>query len=197
MTSLPQIYLARHGETAWSLSGQHTGRSEILLTPKGEEDALKIGARLKGINFTKIYSSPRQRAIRTCELAGFKSKMTILPEVAEWDYGDYEGKTTKEIRRSNPSWNLFKDGCPRGESPQQIGARADVVVNLIKKEEGNVLIFSHGHFLRVLAARWLAMSAENARYFLLDTSSVSILGYEHTLEDSVICLWNDTSHIKD
>ncbi len=195
--ALPIIYLARHGETAWSLSGQHTGTTDLPLTEHGERNAQSLGERLKGLTFAKVYTSPLQRAKRTCELAGFASQAEVDPDLVEWNYGQYEGLTSDQIHAIAPNWQLFRDGCPGGESPQQIGARADRVVQRVRAVEGNVLLFSSGHFLRVLASRWLGIEASGARFFLLSTASLSQLSYEHNLSAPVIRLWNDTSHVQD
>lgn len=193
---LPRIYLARHGETPWTVTHQHTGRTDIPLIPKGEADALKIGRRLENISFAKVYSSPLQRALKTGQLAGFENAIEIDPDLLEWNYGQYEGLTTKEIREKDPDWDIFKDGCPGGESPEQIGARADHAIGRLRSISGNVLVFSHAHFLRVLATRWLGLAVKEARCFLLGTSSLSILGYEHNQNESVICLWNDVDYLE-
>jgi probable phosphoglycerate mutase len=194
--SLPIVYLARHGDTAWSASGQHTGLTDLPLTPNGEHNAQRLGERLKGLTFEKVFSSPLQRAARTCELAGYGSVAEIDPDLVEWDYGQYEGLTTAEIHRQRPDWQLFRDGSPGGESPAQIGERADRVVERIRAVAGDVLLFSSGHFIRVLAARWLALGPSSAgKYFLLSPASLSALSYEHNLHQPVIRLWNDDHHV--
>jgi probable phosphoglycerate mutase len=193
---LSVVYLARHGETAWSLSGQHTGRTDLPLTERGERNARALGERLRGLTFAKVYTSPLQRALRTCELAGFGSAAEIDPDLVEWDYGQYEGRCTVEIHAERPDWQLFRDGCPGGESPGQIGARADRVVGRMRAVKGDVLVFSSGHFLRVLAARWLGLDAAGGRYLLLSTASLSALGYEHNLAEPAIRLWNETRHVE-
>jgi len=193
---LPVVYIARHGETAWSLSGQHTGRTDLPLTPNGERNARRLGERLKGLTFLKVFTSPLQRASRTCELAGFGPVAERDPDLVEWDYGRYEGLRSAEILAERPDWQLFRDGCPGGESPAQIGERADRVVERVRAVNANVLLFSSGHFIRVLAARWLALGPGSAgRYFLLSTASLSALGYEHNLSHPVIRLWNDDHHV--
>lgn len=192
---LPIVYLARHGETAWSLTGQHTGRTDLPLTVRGERNAQRLGERLSGLTFAAVFTSPLQRASRTCELAGFRASAQIDENLVEWDYGQYDGRTTAEIHRENPSWNLFRDGSPGGETPQQVGARADRVIQRVRALHGNVLLFSSGHLLRVLAARWLEMTPLAGRYFLLETASLSALGYEHSESKPVIRLWNDTRHV--
>ena len=193
--ALPVIYLARHGETAWSLSGQHTGRTDLPLTEGGESNARALGVRLRGLVFAKIFTSPSQRAVRTCELAGFRAVAEIDRDLLEWNYGAYEGRLTADIHRERPDWQLFRDGCPGGESPNEVSARADRVVKRVRAVEGDVLLFSSGHFLRVLAARWLGLDAALGRYFLLSTASLSALGYEHNLSQPVIRLWDDTRHV--
>jgi len=192
--TLPIVYLARHGETAWSLSGQHTGLTDLPLTERGERNARQLGKRLQGLTFAKIFTSPLQRASRTCELAGFTGA-EIDRNLLEWNYGEYEGRRTDDIHKERPDWQLFRDGCPGGESPQQVGARADKVVARVRAVTGDVLLFSSGHFLRVLAARWLGLEPAGGRFFLLSTASLSALGYEHNLSQPVIRLWNDTRHV--
>jgi broad specificity phosphatase PhoE len=193
---LSVFYLARHGETAWSLSGQHTGRTDLPLTERGERNARALGERLRGLTFAKVFTSPLQRAARTCELAGFGSAAEIDPDLVEWDYGQYEGRRSAEIHVERPDWQLFRDGCPGGESPGQIGARADRVVGRVRAVKGDVLVFSSGHFLRVLAARWLGLDAADGRCLLLSTASLSTLGYEHKLAEPAIRLWNDNRHVE-
>jgi len=188
--SLPLLYLARHGETAWSLSGQHTGLTDIPLTERGEENARLLGARLKGITFAKVLTSPLQRAKNTCALAGFGIVAEVDPDLVEWNYGDYEGKTSAEIHKARPDWELFHDGCPGGETLAAIAARADRVIARIRQVEGNVLVFSSGHILRVLTARWLGLDASGGRYFILNTATISTLGYEHNRHEPVIRVWN-------
>lgn len=193
--TLPVIYLARHGETAWSLSGQHTGLTDLPLTDRGKRNARRLAERLKGMSFDKVFSSPLQRAIRTCELAGFGDRAEVDRDLLEWNYGEYEGRRTAEIHAERPDWELFRDGCPGGETPQQIGARADRVVKRIREIQGKVLIFSSGHILRVLSARWLGLEPAGGKYLLLSTASLSALGYEHNLSQPVIQLWNDINHV--
>lgn len=192
---LSSVYLARHGETAWSLSGQHTGRTDLPLTERGERNARALGERLRGLAFAKVFTSPLQRAARTCELAGFGSAAETDPDLVEWDYGRYEGRRTAEIHAERPDWQLFRDGCPGGESPGQIGARADRVVGRVRAVNGDVLVFSSGHILRVLAARWLGLDAADGRFLLLSTASLSTLGYEHNQAEPAIRLWNETRHV--
>jgi len=193
--ALPIVYLARHGETAWTLSGQHTGLPDLPLTERGERNARRLEERLRGVTFAKVFTSPLQRAMRTCELAGFGSVAEIDRDLLEWNYGEYECRLTADIYKERPDWQLFRDGCPGGESPNQIGARADRAVKRVRAIDGDVLVFSSGHFLRVFAARWLGLDAAFGRYFLLSTASVSALGYEHNRSEPVIRLWDDTRHI--
>lgn len=197
MNQLQIIYLARHGETAWSLSGQHTGLTDLPLTQRGECNARRLGERLNGIEFARVFTSPLQRAKRTCELAGFGSRAEIDRDLVEWNYGEYEGLRTSDIRAKRPDWELFRDGFPGGESFDEIEARADRVVKRVRSIEGKVLLFSSGHFLRVLAARWLSLKAQGARYFLLGTASLSALTYEHRPSEPAIGFWNDTRHISE
>jgi broad specificity phosphatase PhoE len=193
--ALPILYLARHGETEWSLSGQHTGMTDLPLTEEGERHADLLGRRLKGLHFARVFTSPLQRARRTCELAGFGDVAEIDGDLLEWDYGRYEGRTSADIHAERPDWDLFRDGCPDGESPAEVGFRADRVVRRARAIEGNVLLFSSGHILRVTGARWLGLEPAAARYLYLKTGSLSALGYEHARARPVIQLWDDTSHL--
>ena len=194
---LPIVYLARHGETAWTLSRQHTGLTDLPLTERGERTARRLGERLKALTFTAVFTSPLQRAARTCELAGFKSVAEVDKDLVEWNYGRYEGRRTAEIRAERPDWELFRDGCPGGESPQEVGARADRVVKRVRAVPGNVLIFTSGHFMRVLATRWLGLEPSvNCKFFMLSTASLSAVGYEHDVSRPVIRLWNETRHVE-
>ena len=195
MTVLPLVYLARHGETAWSLTGQHTGLTDLPLTERGELNARRLGDRLAGSIFEKVFTSPSQRARRTCELSGFGKSAEVDRNLVEWNYGDYEGLRTPDIQARRSDWQLFRDGCPGGESPEQIGARADVIVSHLRAINGNVLIFSSGHFLRVLTARWLGLEPAGGKYFVLNTGSLSALGYENSRSQPAIRLWNDTCHL--
>ena len=196
--ALPIIYLARHGETAWSLTGQHTGLTDLPLTERGERNASRLQQRLKGLTFAKVFTSPLQRARRTCELAGFGTVAEIDRDLLEWNYGEYEGRRTAEIRAERPDWQLFRDGCPGGESPAQVVARADRAVSRLRAVGGNVLLFSSGHFLRVLAVRWIGIDLTTvARSFMLSTASLSALGYEGSLSQPVIRLWNETRHVEE
>jgi len=192
---LPIICLARHGETAWSLSGQHTGLTDLPLTERGELNAQSLGSRLLGFTFTKVFTSPLKRAVRTSELAGFGVEAEPDCDLLEWNYGQYEGRRTKEIHEERPGRQLFRDGCPGGESPDQVGARADRIVARVRSVGENILLFSSGHFLRVLTARWLGLDAGAGKYFVLETASLSILGYEHNALEPAIRLWNDARHV--
>ncbi len=191
----PTIYLARHGETARSLTGQHTGLTDLPLTERGERNARHLGTRLQVLKFAKVFTSPLQRAARTCELAGFQAAAEVDPDLVEWNYGDYTGRRTVEILKSNPGWQLFRDGCPGGESPAQAGTRADRVIHRVRAVGGDVLVFSSGHFLRVLAARWLGLEPAAGKFFLLETASLSAVSYEHDVSQPVIRLWNDMRHV--
>jgi len=171
--TLPIVYLARHGETAWTISHQHTGRTDLPLTPQGEAEATRLGKRLRGSTFAAVLTSPLQRAVRTCELAGFGSAAEIDPDLVEWNYGAYEGRTSADIHVERPDWELFRDGAPEGESPEQIGARADRVIRRVRAVGGDTLLFSSGHFLRVFAARWLGLPPGAGKYFFLGTASLS------------------------
>jgi probable phosphoglycerate mutase len=195
--ALPTIYLARHGETAWSSSGQHTGLTDLPLTERGEGQARRLGERLRGFTFAKILTSPLQRAVRTCELAGFRKFAEVEPDLLEWNYGEYEGRRSAEIHAERPEWRLFRDGCPGGESPGQVGARADRIIRQLRSLTGDALLFSSGHFLRVLAARWLRLEVRAGQFFLLTTASLSGLSYEHSLSEPAIRLWDDSRHVGD
>jgi probable phosphoglycerate mutase len=193
----PVVYLARHGETAWTITGQHTGLTDLPLTPVGEKNARKLGGALMGVRFARVFSSPLSRAWQTCELAGFRKSVEVLTDLVEWDYGQYEGRKSVEIHAECSNWDLFRDGCPGGESPEQVAARADRVLDLVRSVPGNVLLFSSGHFLRMLAARWTGIDRVGARSLMLSTGSLSVLGYEGTIARPAIRLWNDTHHLLD
>jgi probable phosphoglycerate mutase len=190
-----RIYLVRHGETAWSLTGQHTGRNDIPLTPKGEEDARKLATRLQTRTFSAVFSSPLQRAKRTCELAGYGDRAQFLPDLMEWNYGDYEGVTGGDIRAKRPGWNLFRDGCPGGEQLVDVIARVDRVLPLLRAATGDAIVFAHGHLLRVLATRWVGLPSDAGMRLAIDPASLSILLTDpHTGEPSLE-RWNDVSHL--
>jgi probable phosphoglycerate mutase len=167
----------------------------LPLTERGERNARSLGERLSGLTIAKVFTSPLQRAVRTCQLAGFSDSSEVDPNLVEWNYGKYEGRRSADIHAERPDWQLFRDGCPGGESPEQVGLRADNVVSRVRAVQGDVLLFSSGHFLRVLAARWLGLEPAAGRYFLLGTASLSALGYEHRRSEPVICLWDDTRHV--
>jgi broad specificity phosphatase PhoE len=194
---LPIVCLARHGQTEWSLSGQHTGLTDLPLTPQGEQNARRLGAHLAEFRFDHVVTSPLQRARRTCELAGYGDRAVIEPDLVEWNYGQYEGRKTADIRRERPDWQLFRDGCPGGESVADIGARAARVVARVRSLGRNLLIFSSGHILRVFAARWCGCEAQAGRYLHLNTATLSVVGYEHNLDEPLIRLWNDDRHLVD
>jgi probable phosphoglycerate mutase len=194
---LPITYVARHGETAWTITGQHTGLTDLPLTERGERNARRLGERLKGLTFAGVFTSPLQRAVRTCELAGFGAVAQLDPDLVEWNYGQYEGRRSAEIRAERPDWELFRDGCPGGETPGQISLRADRVIERVHSIRGNVLLFTSGHFIRVLASRWLGIEPSvNSRFFLLSTASLSALGYDQEPSRPVIRLWNETRHVE-
>lgn len=189
-TKIKTIMLIRHGETEWTKTGQHTGITDLPLTEKGREEARAIGRRLEGISFNYAWTSPSLRARETSELAGFKALIT--PDLAEWDYGDYEGKTSQEIWKSNPGWTIFSEDPPHGETAVEVERRADRFWKELLTHEGDVAIFSSGHISRVLAVRFLGLPLAYGRYFTLSTASISLFGFEHNLP--VIKLWNDISH---
>jgi probable phosphoglycerate mutase len=192
MTSeLPQIHVIRHGETAWTQTGQHTGLTDISLTERGERQARRFGEHLRGRTYEHVFTSPLQRARRTCELAGFGATAQIDPDLVEWNYGEYDGLTRADILKRHPGWKIFRDGCPKGESVAEVGDRADRVMARLQALEGDVLLFSSGHFMRIFAARWLGLDASCGRLFLLSTTTLSILGYDHDKSEPVIRLWND------
>ena len=194
--AFPVIYLARHGETAWTITGQHTGLTDLPLTAQGEKNARGLATRLTGLEFAKVFTSPLQRAKRTCELAGFGSVAEIDRDLVEWNYGEYEGLRSAEIRAKHPGWELFRDGAPGGESPAQVAERADHVWKRVRDIKGNVLLFSSGHFIRVLAARWIGLEPSiHSNSFLLSTASLSVVGYDRDLFHPAISLWNDTHHV--
>lgn len=195
MNGLLQIYLMRHGETAWSLSGQHTGDTDVPLTTRGEAMAINLAATLKPLHFSLVLTSPRLRARTTCELAGLGATAQSEPNLAEWDYGDYEGLRTAEIRRLHPDWDIWTDGCPGGETPAEAGRRADGLIARLRDRAGKVALFSHGQFGRVLAVRWIGLPVIEGRHFAIDPASVSILGFDPAHpQRRVISLWNAHAH---
>ena len=191
-SALPRVCLARHGQTAWTISRQHTGVTDLPLTPEGEAEAIHLGEQLAGRLFTAVFTSPLRRAVRTCELAGYRPVALVEPDLIEWNYGTYEGRTTREIHAERPGWNLFRHDCPGGEMPEAVGARADRVIRRVRAIDGDVLLFSSAHFLRVFAARWLGLEPRAGKYFVLGTGSLSELGYEHDRSEPVIRLWDET-----
>jgi probable phosphoglycerate mutase len=188
----PTVTLVRHGETEWSAAGKHTGRTDIPLTPEGERKAARVGQRLAGRTFDRVFTSPLQRAARTCALAGFGDRAVVDPDLLEWDYGAYEGRTSRDIQAERPGWLVFRDGCPGGETAADVGARVDRVIARLRAVEDRAILFTSAHVLRVLTARWLGLPPSEGRLFMLDTASVSVLGYEHDSKDEpAIALWNE------
>ena len=194
MTDSPlaaRLFLIRHGETEWSLSGQHTGRTDIPLTADGEAAARRLGPWLEGVAFARVLTSPRQRARRTCELSGLGLGAVTDPDLAEWDYGDYEGRRSADIERDRPGWDVFRDGCPGGETPQDVSDRADRLIARLREVDGATALFSHGHFGCALAVRWIGLPLMHGRSFTLGPASLSVLGYgAHHPDIPVITLWN-------
>jgi probable phosphoglycerate mutase len=188
---MPKLFITRHGDTAWTESHQRTGRTDIPLNQAGEERARQIGERLRRYAFAGVFTSPLRRAARTCELAGFGAVATVDPDLVEWDYGRFEGMLTRNILKEWPGWELFRDGCPGGESPGDVAARADRFIARVRSIEGDVLAFSSGHIIRMIAARWLGLPPGTGRAFYCRPASVGVLGYEHKNRDEpVIGLWN-------
>jgi broad specificity phosphatase PhoE len=183
-----EIVLVRHGETEWSRDRKHTGRTDIALTETGRREAAMLREALAGRTFARVLSSPLSRALETCRLAGLGDQVELTDDLMEWDYGEYEGITTAEIRKGRPGWNLWRDGCPGGETAAAVGRRADRVIEPLSGGEGDVALFAHGHVLRVLTARWLGLGPEAGALFKLDTGTLSALGYER--ETRVITRWN-------
>ncbi len=194
MSAPLQVYFIRHGETAWSLTGQHTGRTDLPLTPHGEAMARRLASTFRGMAFAHVLSSPRLRARTTCELAGLGAQAQTEASLAEWDYGEYEGLRTAEIRQRHPHWNVWTNGCPGGEMPADASARADQLIARLRAMSGKVALFSHGQFGRVLAARWIGLPAAQGQHFAIDPATIGILGHEadHPLRP-VIALWNATA----
>ncbi len=182
------VVIVRHGETEWSLAGRHTSNTDLPLTDRGREQASGLAAKLAGRDFELVLCSPLQRAVQTCRLAGFGEVAEPCEDLREWDYGDYEGLTTPQIRERNPDWNLWREGCPSGEAPTALGARVDRVLERLATIQGDALAFAHGHVLRVLTARWLAMEVAAGARFMLAAAGVGELGHER--ETSVIERWN-------
>ena len=193
-STLPQLFLARHGDTAWTDSHQHTGRTDLPLNDRGEEHARQLGERLRSFTFVRVFTSPLQRASRTCELAGFGVGAEVDPDLTEWDYGRFEGKLTSEILAERPGWELYRDGCPDGESPEDVAARADRFIKRVHGIGGEVLAFSSGHIIRMIAARWHGMAPVFGRVFFCRPASVGVLDFEHNSRDEpIIRLWNYVS----
>jgi probable phosphoglycerate mutase len=190
------IYLARHGETAWSLTGQHTGLTDLPLTERGERNARRLGERLKNLKVSQVFVSPLKRARQTCDLAGFGAVAQVDDDLVEWNYGQYEGLTTAEIHKTHPGWRIFRDGCPGGESVADVCARAERVVTKLRQIDKPVLLFSSGHFLEMLTVRWLDLPADSATHLYLDTASLSIVGYHRTKSNPVLRLWNCRQHVE-
>ena len=182
------VVLARHGETEWSLSGRHTGTTDLPLTEKGRRQAMALAPQLRSWAFSLVLTSPLQRALDTCRLAGYGEQARVQSDLVEWNYGRYEGLTSKQIEAVHPNWSLWKDGGPGGEIAADVGRRADRVIAEVRRVSGDVLIFAHGHVLRVLASRWLGQPPEGGRHYALQTATLSVLGYEHT--DPVLQRWN-------
>jgi probable phosphoglycerate mutase len=193
MTALNELWLARHGETEWSLSRRHTGRTDIPLTARGEEQARALGSRLRDVSFALVLASPLERARRTAELAGFGDALELDPDLMEVDYGEYEGRTTAEIHRARPDWDLWRDGCPGGETIAEAAARAERVIARVRAIDGPVLLVGHSHLTRTLASRALTLDPDHGRHLALDPASLSIVGAEHAAP--VLWLWNDASHL--
>ena len=183
-----RLFIVRHGETEWSLSGQHTGRTDLPLTEHGREQALAVRDKLAGERFSLVLSSPLQRAVDTCTLAGFGDQMQLCDDLHEWDYGDYEGLTTPQIRERDPNWDLWHDGCPGGESPEQVGARLDRVLARVASVDGDARAVAHGHSLRVLTARWVEMEVAAGARFKLAAAALGVLGHER--QTAVIDRWS-------
>jgi broad specificity phosphatase PhoE len=194
--ALPKLYLARHGDTAWTDSHQHTGRTDLPLNERGEEHARQLGELLRGFSFVRVFTSPLQRASKTCELAGFRAGAEVDRDLIEWDYGRFEGKLTSDVQKERPGWELYRDGCPDGESPGDVAVRADRFLTRVHGMSGPVLAFSSGHIIRMIAARWLGLPPADGRFFFCDPASVGVLGFEHNSRDQpVIRLWNFVSRL--
>jgi probable phosphoglycerate mutase len=193
-SALPKLYLARHGDTAWTDTSRHTGRTDVPLNERGEEHARQLGQRLRGFAFVQVITSPLARASQTCALAGFGAGAVVDPDLVEWDYGRYEGRTTTDILKERPDWELFRDGCPGGESPGDVAARADRFLARVHDLDGDVLAFSSGHMIRMIAARWLGLSPATGRVFFCRPAGVGVLGFEHDRRDQpILNLWNYVS----
>jgi len=190
-SALPTLYLARHGDTAWTDSHRHTGRTELPLNERGENNARRLSEWLGRFSFTRVYTSPLQRACRTCELAGFGAVAEVDADLVEWDYGHFEGQLTRDIQRDRPGWELYRDGCPSGESPGDVAARADRVIARVLGMTGDVLAFSSGHIIRMIAARWNGLTPAAGRMFFCQPASVGVLGFEHdSRNEPILRIWN-------
>ena len=190
-----RLYLIRHGETEWSLDLRHTGLTDLPLTQNGEDEARALGQHLRDIRFAHVLTSPLQRARKTCALVGLDQAPESEPDLTEWDYGDYEGKRSVDIRQERPDWTIFRDGCPHGEMPGQIAERADRLIARLRTLEGNIALFSHGQFGGVLAARWIGLTVIEAQHFPLGTASISLFAFDpHHPEVPTIALWNAAAH---
>jgi probable phosphoglycerate mutase len=194
-SDLPRLFLARHGDTAWTDSRQRTGRTDLPLNEHGEEHARQLADRLQRFSFVRVFTSPLKRASKTCALAGFAEVAKVDPDLMEWDYGQFEGKLTRQILKERPGWELFRDGCPDGESPQDVAARSDRFIGRVRGVEGDVLAFSSAHIIRMIAARWLGLPPGAGRLFFCRPASVGVLGFEHNNRDEpIIGLWNYVAH---
>jgi broad specificity phosphatase PhoE len=189
--SQQRLFLVRHGDTEWADAHRHTGMADVPLTGSGEQQARALAARLEGTQFARVFSSPLERASKTCELSGFANVAELDHDLVEWDYGDYEGRTTHEIREQHQHWNIFNDGCPNGETIQDVARRADRFIAKVRAVQGDVIAFSSWHISRVIAARWLGLNPQAGKYFLASTAAIGILGYEHDENEPAIVLWND------
>lgn len=189
MSGAPEVLLIRHAATEWSVAGRHTGRTDLPLTEEGRQAAARTARKLEGQSFERVLSSPLRRARETCEICGLGAQAQTVDQLVEWDYGEYEGLTTAQIRELRPGWNLWRDGCPGGENTAQVGARADAVIAMLQTLQGQVAIFAHGHILRVLAARWIAAEPELGARLMLSTGALSVLGHEHGV--GALRRWNE------
>jgi probable phosphoglycerate mutase len=192
----PRLFLIRHGNTDWSDSGKHTGRTDIPLNASGEQHARLLGARLKGEKFSRIFMSPLIRVRRTCKLAGFADRAEVIPDLTEWNYGSYEGRLTIDVHRERPDWYLYRDGAPGGESPEEVAARADRFIERMRPIDGDVAAFSSAQIIRMIVARWLGLPPLAASYFYTQTASIGILGYEHHRTQPVVRLWDDVGTLE-
>ena len=194
-SDLPRLFLARHGDTAWTDSRQRTGRTDLPLNERGEQHARQLGERLRRFSFARVFASPLQRASRTCALAGFGDVSVADPDLVEWDYGRFEGKLTGHIRKEWPGWEMFRDGCPGGESPEDVAARADRFIARVRDLSGDILAFSSAHIIRMIAARWLGLPPSAGRFFFCRPASVGVLAFEHNSRDEpIIGIWNYVTH---